>query len=62
MVEINTDEDIDYECGLKIIEGYIGKIDENNVNIFYKSKYYDDDLIIDDSLIDKGYIRVLGKS
>ncbi|MBA5851841.1 FAD-dependent oxidoreductase [Clostridium sp. cel8] len=59
MVEINTDEDIDYECGLKIIEGYIGKIDENNVNIFYKSKYYDDDLIIDDSLIDKGYIRVL---
>ncbi|MCI2202798.1 (2Fe-2S)-binding protein, partial [Clostridium sp.] len=39
-----------------------GNIDKNKISIFYKSKYYNDDLIIDDSLIDKGYIKVIEKN
>jgi L-2-hydroxyglutarate oxidase LhgO len=61
MVEISSQKDISYEAGIGLIKKYIGQIDENNVSIFYKSKYYDDELIIDDSLIDKGYIKVLEK-
>ncbi|MCH3965474.1 MAG: FAD-dependent oxidoreductase [Clostridium sp.] len=62
MVEISTNSDIDYTEGLKIIEKYFGNIDKNKISIFYKSKYYNDDLIIDDSLIDKGYIKVIEKN
>ncbi|MBV4420243.1 FAD-dependent oxidoreductase [Clostridium tyrobutyricum] len=61
MVEITTNSKISYEEGLKIIKKYIGEIDENNINIFYESRYYNDDNIIDDSLIDKGYIKVIEK-
>lgn len=62
MVEVSTNSNIDYTEGLKIIEKYFGKIDKNKISIFYKSKYYNDDLIIDDSLIDKGYIKVIEKN
>lgn len=61
MLEITTDNDIDYNEGLKIIQKYIGKVNQDSLKIFHKSRYYNDDLIIDDSLIDKGYIKVIEK-
>ncbi|WP_446898178.1 NAD(P)/FAD-dependent oxidoreductase [Clostridium sp. LBM24168] len=62
MLGVTTNNEIGYVQGLKIIEKYFGKIDENKISVFYKSKYYNDDLIIDDSLVDKGYIKVVEKN
>lgn len=61
MIEITTNDKITYEDGIEIIKKYIGEIHENNINEFYQSIYYYDDIIIDDSLIDKGYIKIIEK-
>jgi len=61
IVAIKTDENISYDESLKKILNFIGRIDEDHINTFYESPFYNDTLIIDDSLIDKGYIKVTGK-
>lgn len=61
VIEITTNDKISYDYGLEIIRKYIGKIRENNINEFYQSTYYYDDVIIDNSLIDKGYVKIIEK-
>lgn len=61
IVAVKSDKKISYDDGLKKVKEFIGDIDENNISAFYESLFYNDALIIDDSLIDKGYIKVIGK-
>lgn len=61
IVAIRTDENISCDESLKKILTFIGRIDEDEINTFYESPFYNDTLIIDDSLVDKGYIKVTGK-
>lgn len=61
MIAVKTDENISYDESLKKIHNFIGRINEDEINSFYESTFYNDSLIIDDSFIDKGYIKVIGK-
>lgn len=61
IIAIKTDENISYHDSLKKMSTFMGNIQEEDINTFYESPFYNDTLIIDDSLIDKGYIKVTGK-
>lgn len=61
MVAIKTDTNMGYDESLRKISAFMGKINDEEINTFYESPFYNDTLIIDDSLIDKGYIKVTGK-
>lgn len=61
MISIKTDEDINYHESLRKISNFMGKLSDEEINTFYESPFYNDTLIIDDSLIDTGYIKVTGK-
>lgn len=47
-----------YDELLKIIESKFGDINEKLIENFYETPYYSGNVIIDDNLVDKGYIRV----
>jgi L-2-hydroxyglutarate oxidase LhgO len=61
LVGLKNDEKISCEEGLQKISGFIKNLSEENINDFYDSHFYDDFLIIDDSLIDEDYIKIIGK-
>ena len=61
MISIRTDDNIEYDESLRRISKLMGKISDEEINTFYESPFYNDALIIDDSLIDTGYIKVTGK-
>ncbi len=61
IVALKTNETISYSDSLKKISSFMGKINDEYINIFYESPFYNDTLIIDDSLIDNGYVKVVGK-
>lgn len=61
MISIRTDDNIGYDESLKKVSKLVGKISDKEINTFYESPFYNDALIIDDSLIDTGYIKVTGK-
>lgn len=61
ILALNTEEPVGYEHTLKNFNSIIGEIDENKINAFYQWPHYKDTIIIDESLIDKGYIKVVGK-
>lgn len=61
IIALNTNRNINYNESLKKVTEFIGEIKEEEISAFYQSPYYSDNIIIDDSLIDKGYIKVTGK-
>lgn len=61
MIAIKTDDNIGYDESLRKISTFMGKINDDEINTFYESPFYNDTLIIDDSLVDTGYIKVTGK-
>lgn len=61
IVSLKTNENINYNDSLKKVSSFLGNMNDEYINIFYESPFYNDKLIIDDSLIDKGYIKVVGK-
>lgn len=58
---LNTNKNINYIETLKKVSELAGDIKEDEISAFYQSPYYNDNIIIDDSLIKKGYISVKGK-
>ncbi|WP_411678717.1 NAD(P)/FAD-dependent oxidoreductase [Clostridium thailandense] len=61
IVSLKTNKNISYSDSLKKVSSFLGNINEDYINMFYELPFYNDKLIIDDSLIDKGYIKVVGK-
>ncbi|CAB1262823.1 Glycerol-3-phosphate dehydrogenase [Clostridiaceae bacterium BL-3] len=61
LIGIKDNKKISYEGALQKIKGFIKDISEQDIESSYDSLFYNDSLIIDDSLIDKGYIKVIGK-
>lgn len=59
---IKTEEDINYHECYRRIGTVIKDFDVKYINSFYESYFYDDEIIIDDSLVHKGYIKVYGKN
>ncbi|MFL0197942.1 NAD(P)/FAD-dependent oxidoreductase [Clostridium sp. WILCCON 0269] len=61
LIVLKNNKKISNEEGLKKIKYFIKDVSEKNIIPFYDSTIYNDFLIIDDSLIDEGYIKILGK-
>lgn len=61
LIVLKTNRKMSNEEGINKIKYFIKNISEKNIILFYESTFYDDFLIIDDSLIDKGYIKIFGK-
>lgn len=61
IVSIGTKEEIDYNEALIRVSSLIGSIKEEEISTYFQSPFYNDNIIIDDSLVDNGYIKVIGK-
>lgn len=61
IVTVHTDENPDYSDSMKEISRIIGDVKEDDIKSFRKADLFRDSLIIDDSLIHQGYIKVVGK-
>ncbi|QGU93759.1 FAD-dependent oxidoreductase [Clostridium bovifaecis] len=59
---IKTKDNISYEECYRRISSLVHGLKQDDINSFYESEFYDDLMIIDDSLVDKGYIKVTGKN
>lgn len=51
----------DYKTSLEKVSGVMGSISENNIHSYLSSPFYNEPIIIDDSSIHQGYIKVTGK-
>ncbi|MEY8764552.1 MULTISPECIES: NAD(P)/FAD-dependent oxidoreductase [Clostridium] len=61
LMGIKDNKEMSYEIALQEIKEFMKNVSEEDIKGFYKSYFYNDPLVIDDSLIDKGYIKVIGK-
>ncbi|KGN00870.1 dehydrogenase [Clostridium novyi A str. 4570] len=62
IVSVNTENNITYSECYNIVSKLIKNIKPVDVNTFYNSHFYNDLIMIDDSLVDKGYIKISGKN
>lgn len=62
IVAVNSDKKMDYDEVKVKVASLVGILSEENINSFYKAPYYNNRMIIDDSLIDEGYVKVIGKN
>lgn len=58
VLAVDTYEKINYKNTLDVSALILDEINEMDINNFYQFPYYDDSIVIDDSLIDKGYIKL----
>jgi len=58
---LNTDKDMDNTKLINKASSLIGNLNKDDVNTFYRSSFYCDPIVIDDSCIDTGYIKIKGK-
>lgn len=56
---VDSYDKINYKDTLKYSSLLLNKTEEIDINTFYQFPYYDDNIIIDYSLIDKGYVKVM---
>lgn len=61
IVTVDADSNPDYSESLKKVSEIIGDVSEDDVKSYRKADLYRDSMIIDDSLIHQGYIKVVGK-
>lgn len=59
---IKTENNISYEECYEGISSLIHGLKSEDINSFYESKFFDELMVIDDSSVDKGYIKVTGKN
>lgn len=60
--EIITSKDISSDENIEKVKNINKEIKDENISSFYRHCFYNDALLIDDSLIDKGYIKISGKN
>lgn len=61
IVAINSKRNIEYHEALNKVSKFFYGIKKEDISLYYQAPYYQSSILIDDSLIDKGYIRVNGK-
>lgn len=62
IASIKTNVNLNYEECYNKIKLLVPEIKKEDINTFYEVPYYDEALLIDDSLVDKGYIKITGKN
>jgi len=58
---LNTKENLSYDKSIKRVSSLINGVKDENITSFYQSFFYKNDVLIDDSSVDKGYIKVSAK-
>jgi L-2-hydroxyglutarate oxidase LhgO len=61
LAAVNTEHTTNYEETSNRVSMLINGVNNEVVDSFYQSRFEEDSIIIDDSFINKGYIKVLGK-
>jgi len=61
LISLKSEDDRDYGETIKRISDILGDISEDEIKTYRKAELYRDSIIIDDSLIHQGYIKVVGK-
>lgn len=61
VLALSSNNILRYNETLKKSSKVIKRINEDKINTFYQWPVYKDTIIIDESLVDKGYIKVVGK-
>ena len=56
---LKVQESFNFHEMKKILKNFVEGIEDKDIKAFFQSKYYKDPIIIDDSLIDKGYIKII---
>lgn len=58
---LSSKENKNYNESIKKVSSLINGISDENIASFYQSYYYNNNILIDDSSVDKGYIKVSAK-
>lgn len=58
---LNTKVNLSYNESIKRVSALINGVKDENITSFYQSSFYKNRILIDDSSIDKGYIKVSAK-
>ena len=61
IVSVISNNRISFNEAKKSVMYLVGELKDNFINNFYRWNYYNDNIIIDDSLIHEGYIKIQGK-
>lgn len=61
IVSVVSNNRISFNEAKKNVVPLVGELEDNFINNFYRWDYYNDNIIIDDSLIHEGFIKILGK-
>ncbi len=62
IITAESSRSYDFQKMRETLGGLLKGIEEKDVSGFFHYKYFKDPIIIDDSLIDKGYIKIAGKN
>jgi len=62
IVAVNSNKKMNYDEVKVKVSSLVGILNGENINSFYKAPFYNNRMVIDDSLIDEGYIKVIGKN
>lgn len=62
ILAVKTTENLNYNQCYKKISKYIDKIKPHDIHSFYETYFHDDTIVIDDSFVHKGYIKIAGKN
>ena len=60
LIGIKSTEKTSLDDNLKYANRLLNNLEKNNINNLFRESYNKDSMVIDDSEIDKGYIRVTG--
>ncbi|GLC30491.1 NAD(P)/FAD-dependent oxidoreductase [Clostridium omnivorum] len=58
---LNTRENLDFNNSLQKVSGLVNGIKVENIVNYYQTTLHDNTVLIDDSSVDKGYIKVIAK-
>ncbi|MCY6485850.1 FAD-dependent oxidoreductase [Clostridium aestuarii] len=62
LVAINTKKDTNYNECYEKVNYLICGLKSSDINTFYEVPFYDNNIVIDDSLVHDGYIKITGKN
>lgn len=58
---LNTNEKVDFNNSLQKVSSLVNGIKVENIANYYQTMFHDNTILIDDSSVDKGYIKVIAK-
>lgn len=61
LISVRVGEKLSLKNTVEAAQDLFGSIDLNRIDSFYSAPYREDDIVLDDSYLNDGYIRIIGK-